>query len=271
LVKLALASHQSASQNDEQNNQLLLSTIHGVGEQLKEMYESNRDLEKWTLKVLHLAVVLGSTSHIEHIITRENLKEEDAGQIDKNSISDEGTLVESLKKYTNEKNDIQCLLTHILVHYHRLKHEMTQNRKQSSVDSMKDGDRPLIDRIDVHETALTKACCLEVREEGHPLPYSCALNHDVINCLLDQGADINEKNSVGDTALMVAVQQKRLDIVSILLNRGANKDIQGIDGKTALTVAKKTGCEEIETLLKNEHSNDYSEGCSRPVSSSASY
>ena len=52
-------------------------------------------------------------------------------------------------------------------------------------------------------------------------------NKDMVNLLLDRGADVDEQNRHGQTALVRAVQDKHLDIVRLLLDRGA--DVNGKD------------------------------------------
>ena len=87
------------------------------------------------------------------------------------------------------------------------------------------------------------------------LVYS-ASNGDVDNVrkLLDQGVDVNAKESlIGCTALVAASQGDHLDVVQLLLARGANPNIpgnvDGIEGYTALIVAAEHGNAEMVRIL----------------------
>ena len=73
--------------------------------------------------------------------------------------------------------------------------------------------------------------------------------------LLDDGADVNEKDKFGRTALLKVVdseENNKVDILKILIANGA--DINAVDefGYTALSKAKENGDRKIIKLL-NEH------------------
>jgi Ankyrin repeats (many copies) len=74
------------------------------------------------------------------------------------------------------------------------------------------------------------------RSGGTPL-HDAALsgNTDVINLLLDRGAnvDVKERDS-GATALMMAASIGRTDAVALLLRRGADPALRDHAGRTAL-------------------------------------
>ena len=57
--------------------------------------------------------------------------------------------------------------------------------------------------------------------------------------LLDHGADPNIKNMVGDTALMYAAWKGYIEIMDLLVNTGADPDIKNDAGQTALDILKK--------------------------------
>ncbi|KAK7913798.1 hypothetical protein PG985_011501 [Apiospora marii] len=60
---------------------------------------------------------------------------------------------------------------------------------------------------------------------------------NAVQSLIDVGADLDARNSRGETALMMAIDMKRLDIVHQLLNLGADVTIHSSNGNTALTYA----------------------------------
>ncbi|RPB18104.1 ankyrin, partial [Terfezia boudieri ATCC MYA-4762] len=58
-----------------------------------------------------------------------------------------------------------------------------------------------------------------------------------LQLLLDMGADINEENSHGGTALLRAVYHNHLSCVKILIGRGADATISTHEGFSALDMA----------------------------------
>jgi len=71
-----------------------------------------------------------------------------------------------------------------------------------------------------------------------------------VRYLLDEGADINAREKLGDTALTEATYYGHLDVVKDLLFRGADVNEIGGEG-TALDIATKRRYAEIVDLLKH--------------------
>ena len=68
-----------------------------------------------------------------------------------------------------------------------------------------------------------------------------AAYHDcsqVVELLLDEGADSNAQSESGETALMRAAMKGHIATVKVLLARGARLDIQSKQGDTALSVSR---------------------------------
>jgi ankyrin repeat protein len=59
----------------------------------------------------------------------------------------------------------------------------------------------------------------------------------MVEALLALGADVNARNGADKTALILAVDNRRLDVVEILLKAGAEVDAQSADGSTAVMLA----------------------------------
>ena len=60
---------------------------------------------------------------------------------------------------------------------------------------------------------------------------------EIIEALINMGADVNAKDAVGRTALMYAVLNPQFEITETLLEAGANVNIQDKNGETALIFA----------------------------------
>lgn len=72
---------------------------------------------------------------------------------------------------------------------------------------------------------------------------------DLVEQLIDNGADINIQDETGQTALIAASDQGYFGIVELLLNRGANPNIKDKDGDSALDIARFKDHEEIVKLF----------------------
>lgn len=72
---------------------------------------------------------------------------------------------------------------------------------------------------------------------------------EVVEALLDHGADVNARGMVGTPPVMFAIRERRQDVVALLLERGADPEI-GVPGRTALDEARTSGDPAIVQLLE---------------------
>ena len=107
------------------------------------------------------------------------------------------------------------------------------------------------------DTALMKACrdCnavnvvafllenganINVRDTIDQTPIIIASQNgctDIVIMLLDTGADIHHRNDQGENALISAAQEGHIDVVKVLLEAGADINQSNTDGETALDLA----------------------------------
>lgn len=74
-------------------------------------------------------------------------------------------------------------------------------------------------------------------------------NRYLSDLLLSQGADIEAKDSIQETALMRAATLNNVDAVAYLLDKGANPNQKNIHGQTPLMVAAKLGFVDVAKCL----------------------
>ena len=79
-----------------------------------------------------------------------------------------------------------------------------------------------------------------------------ALGHtEIVKLLLSHGADMNAKDAMmGDTALIAAAQSGHLDSVQILFEHGADVNARDNAGMTALTIATMRGQDDVAEFLR---------------------
>ena len=88
------------------------------------------------------------------------------------------------------------------------------------------------------------------------IQYSSLGNLDIVNLLLDYGANPNFQTKQGFTALIFAVQEMQVEVVKTLVKRGADITIKGYQGLTALDIATTTKPNKIiEDILKSNKRN----------------
>ena len=63
-------------------------------------------------------------------------------------------------------------------------------------------------------------------------------NHEIAEALLDCGADIEARDSLGETPLRRSVNCGKVEVASLLLSRGADKHSVGSKGLTPLLAAR---------------------------------
>jgi ankyrin repeat protein len=79
-----------------------------------------------------------------------------------------------------------------------------------------------------------------------------SIDKDIVKLLIDNGANVNDTDRDGFTALMHAAKKGDKDIVQLLLENGADTNIESNNGKTALSLALHNKHEDmVEFILQN--------------------
>ncbi|GBM77457.1 Ankyrin-3 [Araneus ventricosus] len=83
-----------------------------------------------------------------------------------------------------------------------------------------------------------------------PLHYAARGGHaDVVQFLINKGAEINARNLQGNTPLHIAAEKGHNAVVAILLQYGADINAANLNGLTALSFAAKGGFTTVSKLL----------------------
>ena len=82
---------------------------------------------------------------------------------------------------------------------------------------------------------------IEAARQGH---------FEIVQVLLEQGANPNLKNGRGRTALMVAAAQGNPHLVGVLLDHGSEAEATDAEGETALSLATRKGFRDVIEALK---------------------
>ena len=89
------------------------------------------------------------------------------------------------------------------------------------------------------------------RNRGTALKCAAANNRtEVVRCLLEKGANIDQKDFNGWTALHHAFHGNSPDVIKMLLQLGATRDIKSRYGETPIDVARGLTHEEAVRLLE---------------------
>jgi cytohesin len=93
---------------------------------------------------------------------------------------------------------------------------------------------------------------------GYTALHGAARNghKEVVELLLANGADINARENQSKTPLFLAVEYGKKEIVELLLARGADVNAAARGAENALSTAKKKGNTEIEALLTKNGAKD---------------
>lgn len=136
----------------------------------------------------------------------------------------------------------------------KMKNKYTLSKKQKGGDlnselleASMEGDLEMVKRLLEQGADINQA-----NSAGDtPLYVASEMGHvEVVRILIENGADINQAESNGQTPLMIAVESGHFEVVEALLEYGANLNAKTDEGDTAFDMINERVFPEIATLLK---------------------
>ena len=108
-----------------------------------------------------------------------------------------------------------------------------------------------IEAVKQHLAAGTDVNLRTAAIEDTPLHRAVSYKHkEVVELLINKGADLNAKDSLEQTPLHEAIQNKQKEIASLLINKGANLNIKDFTRNTPLDLAILYNEPETADLLR---------------------
>ena len=98
------------------------------------------------------------------------------------------------------------------------------------------------DAINMVSFLLENGADVDDRDLIDQTPLIVASQHgckNIVELLLNAGSNITHKNQQGETALLTATQEGHIDVVKILLDAGADVNEPNAEGETPLMIAIK--------------------------------
>lgn len=108
----------------------------------------------------------------------------------------------------------------------------------------------LAGRIQVAQLLLKEGARLDPTELLYQIARHGPADRDVIGFLVQQGAQINQPDAAGDTALHIAIQAKHRVVSKFLIAQGADVNAVNQAGKTPLQLAIADGQQQLIDLLR---------------------
>jgi ankyrin repeat protein len=132
-----------------------------------------------------------------------------------------------------------------------LKHGADINRTNADGNSALDL-AILSGRTQVAEVLLDQGAQLDASALLLEAAAAGVTDRDTVRFLTERGADLEQRNTAGDTPLLVAIRQDNHRLATELVSRGADVNVQAADGRSALALAQQLQLPELISLLQRQ-------------------
>jgi ankyrin repeat protein len=128
---------------------------------------------------------------------------------------------------------------------------------QIAGDILEEGWTPLYwaikyGRIEIVQMLIDAGADVNAKDDSDSTPLYVAAEFgktEIARMLIGAGVDVNMKNVIGSTPLHEAAHNGRVKIAHMLIDAGANVNVQDGDGETPLHLAANNGSVEIAKML----------------------
>ena len=200
---------------------------------------------------LHEAVVKGNTKKVKSLLqtcTTDEARDVLNRKYAHNSVP---LLIVAIRN--RHKNLVQHLVDHYDVRV-----DQTDLKPPEDIDNaMIEEWTPVLEGIVVGSPAILDIVCKKAKhvDIGFPMHQACKITtdgRDTLKILLRHGAQINIRDKVGITPLIVACQFRNYYLVNFLLQKGADVNICSLDGNTPLhhLIERTDDCKKL--ILENK-------------------
>ena len=108
----------------------------------------------------------------------------------------------------------------------------------------------LAGRTQIAEVLLSAGARLEASQLLLKAADANVTDRDTLRFLIAHGADTEQRNADGDTALLIAIRRDNHRLATHLVRAGAEVNVQAADGQSALALARQLGFAELIQLLE---------------------
>ena len=146
------------------------------------------------------------------------------------------------------------ITSYLLTQYKTLFDKQIANFSTLLVKLIQLGSKLCKTHVAIIKLLLEHGASLTVRDTLGYTPFllaTVACQLEITNLLLSEGANIHDKDYNGNTALILAVRNRQLQVVKYLLASGASITVKNHKGDTVFSLAQKNQDEEMCQYLKN--------------------
>lgn len=124
---------------------------------------------------------------------------------------------------------------------------------QASQDGMTAVDLAILSgRTRLAELLMAKGATLDPSKLLLKAATQGVTDRDTVRFLTARGANIEQRNEQGDTALIIAIRQDNHRLATHLVNSGADVNVTAADGQSALSLATALKVPELISLLQRQ-------------------
>ena len=183
---------------------------------------------------LHEAVVKGNTTKVQSLLQKFT-KDEARDVLNRNCPHNFVPLLIVAIRNRHEN------LVQLLVDYYDVRVDQADLQPPEDIDNSAIGEwTPVLEGVAVRNPVTLDILCKKAEniDIGYPVHQACKGTTqggtDILNVLLRHGAQINIRDTMGMTPLIVACQYRNYFLVNFLLQNGADVNICSLDGNTPL-------------------------------------